>query len=61
MVVVAIYFSTKNKCIITKYSNEMIHDVNSLYIKYLSKIYTNFFLVDGKYFDFLNNWQELES
>ena len=39
MILAAIYFSTKKKRIITK-SNSEIYDVNSLYIKYLSKIST---------------------
>ena len=64
MVIVVIYFFTKKKCIITKYSNEKIYDVNLLYIKYLSKNhFIKTFLVDNKYFDFLKatHFQELES
>ena len=53
MLLVAVYFSTKKKCIITKYSNEKIYDVNLLHISLSEKIqkinlvYT--FLVDNKF------------
>ena len=60
MVLVATYFSTKKQCIITKYSNDKAYDVNSLYLKYLSKKNV---LVENKYFAILKatHLQELES